>query len=213
MTIHEIKSRVPYDSNMFLIVGDRTILVDAGTGEDAGFVIGQIRQILGTRSLDHLVLTHMHFDHVGGADKIVDEFGCDILAGRGDARALEDADPHFILSDGFGGSVRPMELTELMEGDVMDIGEHRLRVIETPGHTAGGISLYDEVTKSLFSGDTVFNGGVGRMDLPTGSRRDMAASLKKLSNIEISTLYPGHGYCHHDGNAAVLYAIQLTERC
>jgi glyoxylase-like metal-dependent hydrolase (beta-lactamase superfamily II) len=198
---------------MFLIVGERTMLVDAGTGEDAGFVIGQIRQILGSLSLDLLVLTHMHYDHVGGVEKIVDEFGCDIFAGRGDARALEDADPHFILNDDFGGSVRPMELTELIEGDLIDLGEHRLCVIETPGHTAGGISLYDEITRSLFSGDTVFNGGVGRMDLPTGSRKDMAISLRKLSNIEISTLYPGHGYCHRDGNAAVLYAIQLTERC
>ncbi|MDR0887863.1 MAG: MBL fold metallo-hydrolase [Candidatus Methanoplasma sp.] len=213
MTIHEVKSRVPYDCNIFLVIGKRTILVDAGTGEDSGSVIGQIKQILGDRALDQIVLTHMHYDHVGGVEKIVDTFGCDIFAGRGDARALEDGDPNYILSSDFGSSVNPMELTELIEGDVIDIGEHRLRVIETPGHTAGSICLYDEITKSLLSGDTVFNGGVGRMDFPTGSRKDMAVSLRKLSNIEISTLYPGHGICHHDGNAAVLYAMQLTERC
>jgi glyoxylase-like metal-dependent hydrolase (beta-lactamase superfamily II) len=94
-----------------------------------------------------------------------------------------------------------------MEGDTIDLGEHRLRVINTPGHTCGGICMYDEITQSLFSGDTVFASGVGRTDLPTGSEDELIRSLKKLSGIDVRKLYPGHMESVSDGNAAIRYGL------
>jgi glyoxylase-like metal-dependent hydrolase (beta-lactamase superfamily II) len=96
-----------------------------------------------------------------------------------------------------------------MEEDVIDIGEHRLRVINTPGHTCGGICLYDEVTGSLFSGDTVFGSGIGRTDLPSGSAKELAMSLKKLSGIDVKTLYPGHMDIVSDGNRAIRNGLRM----
>lgn len=108
-----------------------------------------------------------------------------------------------------GRRLPPMEVDELRDGEIIDLGEHRLRVIDTPGHTSGSISLYDEVTKSLFSGDTLFQMGVGRTDFPTGSYEELAGSLIKLSNIEIKSLYPGHGNISEHGDRMVRYGLDM----
>lgn len=91
--------------------------------------------------------------------------------------------------------VRPVPVTDLVSGQILDNGEHRLRVVPTPGHTAGGVCLYDEMSHDLISGDTLFAGGVGRTDLPSGSFIQLRDSLHGISNIDIRGLYPGHGNC------------------
>ena len=69
-----------------------------------------------------------------------------------------------------------------------------LRVIHTPGHTPGGICLYDPEAKLLFSGDTVFTGGsFGRYDFPGGDRKALGASIERLAALDVEGLYPGHG--------------------
>ena len=96
------------------------------------------------------------------------------------------------------------------DGDVFDLGDCRLRVIETPGHTIGSICLYDEVSSDLFSGDCFFVDGVGRCDHPTASPDDMRASLRKLRDIDFSGLYSGHGpVVKSDGKRFLEKAIQI----
>ncbi len=209
MVIYSIKSTVQFDSNIFLIIGNRTILIDTGSGYGSEKIIQNIRNALDGRSLDSVILTHCHFDHIGGLNKIIETFGCKAFAG-GDATYIRYADPVVTLYEDFEGELSPTDVEELSDGTIMDIGEHRLRVINTPGHTAGSISLYDEVTSSLFSGDTVFNNGIGRTDMPSGSSSDMQNSFQKLSNIDIKTLYPGHGpSAFGNGNESVRYGIQM----
>ncbi len=82
----------------------------------------------------------------------------------------------------------------LKEKDHFDVGDLKFEVIHTPGHTPGGISLYCEKEKVVFTGDTLFAGTWGRTDLPYSSEEEMAKSLKKLLKLPPETkVYPGHG--------------------
>ena len=83
----------------------------------------------------------------------------------------------------------------LKEGDTFFIGESHWKVLHTPGHTPGGICLYCEDEQLLISGDTLFKGCMGRLDIPTGEPARMWASLKKLSTLPKETeVFPGHGW-------------------
>ena len=193
MYIRRIDSGIPFDSSIYLVVGERTMLVDAGSGLGHRNVADAIRSILGERSLDMVVATHCHYDHVGGLAAIVEEFGCEAYAGELDAPSIRDADDRYTLASAFDGVVRPVDVRDLKDGDVLDLGDSRFRVISTPGHTRGSICLYDEASGALISGDTLFETGVGRTDFAGGSMSDLRRSLAVLSNIDIRELYPGHG--------------------
>lgn len=191
MTVEPIRSAVPYDSNIYLVSGDRPIVVDAGTGLDSGGVIPRIRSVC-PEGPASIVLTHCHYDHAGGAADLAEEFGCPVFAGWRDAPHVREPD-EYAASSMFGGSMRPVDVHDLSEGDVVDTGDHMFTVLETPGHTEGSICLYDGSSGILISGDTVFSNGYGRTDLPGGSMTAMRGSLLRLSKIDIRELFPGHG--------------------
>jgi glyoxylase-like metal-dependent hydrolase (beta-lactamase superfamily II) len=193
MVMHFIEPRLNYDSNVFLITGDENILVDAGTGFDAGYHIASIREIVGDGGIQKLILTHCHIDHVGGIPAMVREFGCTCYCGPEDALSMRTGDQEAIVSALYNTSFPATEVLDLADGEIIDIGAHRLRILHTPGHTAGGICIYDEVTKGLISGDTVFAPGIGRTDLPGGSFDKIAKSIARISKLDITGLYPGHG--------------------
>ncbi|MCL2148183.1 MAG: MBL fold metallo-hydrolase [Methanomassiliicoccaceae archaeon] len=208
MVVHRIDSGSSHGSNMYLVAGSRTALIDAGVRYESAENIARLRAALKGRGLDMVILTHFHADHTGGLSDIVVEFGAEALAGAGDAPYIEAGDPLYTLSYMFGGT-DPVEVTGLTDGDLIDLGEHRLRVVDTPGHTSGGICLYDEATRSLFSGDTVFGQGVGRTDFPSGSAEELVRSLRRLSGMDIGTLYPGHMGVAADGNRAVRAGLAM----
>jgi glyoxylase-like metal-dependent hydrolase (beta-lactamase superfamily II) len=208
MVVHQVGSGASAGSNIFLVVGSRTALIDTGILSESRRNIALIKDALKGRRLDMIILTHFHADHTGGLSDMAEEFGSEAFAGAGDAPYITNGGPAYTLSDMFGGP-EPAEVSELMEGDVIDLGEHRLRVINTPGHTSGGICLYDEVTRSLFSGDTVFGYGVGRTDFPSGSARELVNSLRKLSGMDVKMLYPGHMETVPDGNRAIRYGLMM----
>ncbi|WP_419823505.1 MBL fold metallo-hydrolase [Anoxybacterium hadale] len=125
-----------------------------------------------------ILLTHHHYDHVGGVDKIKEMTDCPVYLHRADA------------------DVYKKEVEVLLEdGDTLALGEEELKVISTPGHTKGSICLYSEQSKLAFTGDTIFNVDIGRTDLSDGSPSEMERSIKGIINLwsnEI-TIYPGHG--------------------
>ncbi len=210
MTVETIGPFHPYDSNIHLIIGTKTALIDAGTGL-SDRPISEIRKLLNGRPLDYLILTHCHFDHIGGAEAIINEFSPQVFAGKYDAEAIRIVDQRYVLNDMFNNSLNGIAVEDLSDGEVIDLEDHRLRVIETPGHTIGSICLFDECTHDLFSGDTVFKDGIGRTDFPGGSTTELLLSLKRLATFRINGLYSGHGNNKtSNGNESINNGIMMV---
>jgi glyoxylase-like metal-dependent hydrolase (beta-lactamase superfamily II) len=94
----------------------------------------------------------------------------------------------------FGQQAAEYKVDEtLKEGMVLDTGEWKLRVLETPGHSLGSLCLYEEKEKVLFSGDTVFpDGNIGRTDMFGGNTPELVRSIERLTALDVETMYPGH---------------------
>ncbi len=141
-------------------------------------------------TIETIVITHAHYDHIAHIREIARI--CDdaaVCIHEADAPGLADDTRSLAM---FFGARSPGVVPDVFLHDGDRIGS--LRVIHTPGHTPGGICLHDPETKLLFSGDTVFSGGsFGRYDFPGGDRTALAASIERLSTLEVEGLYPGHG--------------------
>ena len=180
------------DSNHYLIDNTASddeynyILVDTGTGQSKGHLLSGLESIgLSNDDIDLIVNTHCHYDHVGGNVFFPNS---KIAIHKKDAVALRDPDSELTVSSLFGSIVQRHDVDiELEEGDKIAGFE----VILTPGHTSGGISLWDG--EILICGDTIFaNGGIGRMDIG-GNPQDMKESLTRLKELDVVYLLPGHG--------------------
>ncbi len=141
-------------------------------------------------AIETIVITHAHYDHTAHVREIARLCGdATVCIHEADAPGLVDDTRSLAMHFG-ARSPGIVPKTVLHDGDRVG----NLRVIHTPGHTPGGICLYDETAKALFSGDTVFTGGsFGRYDFPGGDRTALAASIERLSALEVESLYPGHG--------------------
>ncbi len=138
-----------------------------------------------------IVLTHGHPDHVGALKRLKDATGAEVLIHADDAESLPKQPLNFVFGPGYPPPPPPDRLLE--EGDSIDIGDRHFSVIHTPGHTPGGICLLGHGT--LFSGDTLFNYGIGRYDLPGGDHDQLMNSLhtKVMTLPDETVVYPGHG--------------------
>lgn len=184
-------------------LGDATncyIIVDEETKEtmviDPGGSIGKIEEMLKVIDADvkYILLTHCHGDHMGAASELREKCGGKILIHRFDQEGLRN--PSINLSSHIGiGDVRLEEDARLDDGDVLHVGDLQFKIIHTPGHTIGSISLYCEEEKMLFSGDTLFRGSWGRTDLPTSNMEQIMDSItnRLLVLPEDTIVYPGHG--------------------
>lgn len=132
-------------------------------------------------TVEAILLTHGHFDHVGGVREIAAETGCDVYL-----CADELTMPPQITA----GQLYYTKTYD--EGDTLHLGGLTISVIRTPGHTPGSVCLL--IDDAMFSGDTLFAGSYGRTDLPGGSGAAMRASLRRLTELPTDyRVYPGHG--------------------
>ncbi len=160
----------PLATNCYLIEADGTrMLIDPAEDSEA------LMSFLGDRAVDIVLLTHGHFDHVGGA------WACD-----GARVMIHEADLPYV--DHVHPDHRPIDRF-VDEGDEILPG---LKILHTPGHSPGSIVLLGDGI--LFGGDLLFAGSIGRTDFPGGSPREMEASLRRIATLSGDlTVYPGHG--------------------
>ncbi len=171
------------DSNCYLI--DDNILVDTGAGQNKDYLFSKLRENgVEPEDIELVVNTHCHYDHISGNHFFKD---AKIAIHELDAEALKNENTQRTLIDVFSGTDNSRVDIELVEGDKISDFE----VIHTPGHTSGGICLWDG--ENLISGDTIFaGGGVGRMDIG-GNHADMKNSVEKLMKLDVKRIFPGHG--------------------
>ena len=139
-----------------------------------------------------IVNTHGHVDHISGNADMKAKTGAKIVIHEADADMLTST-PSMILSM-FRAKASPAADILVREGDIIEVGKVKLKVLHTPGHTPGGISLY--TAGHVFTGDTLFVEAVGRTDLPGGSWNVMSKAIKeKLYTLPDETIVlPGHNY-------------------
>lgn len=141
-----------------------------------------------------ILLTHGHFDHMMAAQEIREQTKALVYACEKEQKLLGDASLN--LSSGFIRKPYTLQADRLVkEGDRLEFSDLTLEVMETPGHTAGSVCYYEREEGILFSGDTLFAGSYGRVDFPTGSLEEMAASLRKRLFLmpDDVMVYSGHG--------------------
>jgi len=163
------------ETNSYLLLTKKPVIIDPCTLADK--VLNNLKKYIEPKDLNYIILTHYHFDHTDAALKIREVTKAKIL--------IHELDANFL-------NFKPDRT--LRDNEILDLGDCKLKIIHTPGHTPGSICLFEPKTKSLFSGDTVFSyGSVGRTDLPGGSTEQLIESLKRLSKLDVKILYPGHG--------------------
>lgn len=174
------------DSNTY-IIGDT--LIDPGSGEHIEYLEDEIRNAgLEMTDIKKIVNTHCHYDHMGADKYLQDKYGYEIYMHPLDLQTVKEKDPEATCAASFGMQVPDLDIKEINEADKIEGYE----VIHTPGHTRGGICLFDG--KSLISGDTIFSGGnFGRTDLPTGNTQQMRESILRISELDAVQLFSGHG--------------------
>ena len=172
------------DSNCYLV--NNNVLVDTGAGDNKDYLFSKIREMgSDPENIELIINTHCHFDHIGGNYLFPN---AKVAVHKLDAASMKN-------KDSLGTSLSAFDINEnnskvdieLEDGDEIA----GFKVINTPGHTAGGICLWDG--ENLITGDTIFaGGGAGRWDIG-GDYESLKNSVHKLTKLDVVNLYPGHG--------------------
>jgi hydroxyacylglutathione hydrolase len=176
-------------ANCYIVVSDKSpdgFILDPG--DNAREILDAVRQ--NQFHIKWLVATHGHIDHIGAIGHLNAVLNAPVAIHAQDASALQ-GDPRFFWGEPFGPPLKPDRM--LAEGDIIKVADLRFQVINTPGHTLGGICLYGHGL--LFTGDTLFRGNIGSSNIGTGTRPQLVRSIveKLLSLPPETVVYPGHG--------------------
>ena len=190
----------PVETNVYIAFNKDTLeCVVVDPSDNASAIINVIEE--NKLKPTAILLTHGHFDHIMAAPVLAEKYGIKIYAGEADRQLLEDSKLN--LGQRFLGEDFIMEADEyLKDGDELEFEGFRLKVLYTPGHTVGSISFYSDdledneaFKKVIFSGDALFAGSIGRVDLPTGNEATMRRTLEEVFKKmpPETVVFPGHG--------------------
>ncbi len=180
----------PFASNCYIVGAESNkegIIIDPGA--EANRILKRVEDL--GLEIKLIVLTHPHMDHIGALKEVKEATGAEVAIHTDDAESLQKQPSRARF--GFSYQAPPPPDRLLKDGDSVDIGDLHFLVLHTPGHSPGGICLLGEGV--VFSGDTLFNFGIGRFDMPGGSGSQLMNSIHtKLMVLPDNTVvYPGHG--------------------
>jgi len=218
------------DCNQFVIRDQDTkelSLFDAGNGLTLnGLIEGMKRLNLQFKDITRVYITHEHVDHVLGLYHILNKmennkpqifaFGetADILRDGNEEKIFPGSIQSFgINANYFGVQIIPINITELTLPELINIGaEFSFKIIHTPGHSPSSICYYEEQKKILIPGDLIFTGGsFGRYDFPGGSLQKLKESIKRVNELDVTYLLPGHMGITNQGNQAILASFKMVQ--
>jgi glyoxylase-like metal-dependent hydrolase (beta-lactamase superfamily II) len=189
MKVHKLDIGTLFWTNCYIIELDdkKAVAVDIGDEPD------RILEFLSDNGLElkKILLTHGHFDHVYGVEKVRKTTGAEVFIHEADAPKLMSAEQNFGINYGLPKFYPVEQFNKIIDGAVIKEGNTEFKVMHTPGHTEGGVCyICDNV---IFSGDTLFRRSMGRTDFPDGNSDKLLASLQKLCKLEGNYIvYPGH---------------------
>lgn len=187
-----------FGENMYILWDEETheaVVVDPGMMRDAEremvdkFIKGQ------ELNVKHILLTHLHIDHITGARWLADQTGADVCGSALDAQLGREL-PEQVALFHINIETQPLELDRnLTDGDTIPLGDEMIQVLHVPGHSPGGLAFYLSQSGLLISGDTIFNGSVGRTDLMGGDMAQLINSIheKILPLPDETVIASGHG--------------------
>ena len=182
--------KLSFDSNVYLIGLKEKIIIDAGPRAYHEELKAELTKVTNLDEIKKVILTHIHYDHAGNIDLFPN---AEIFASK---REIEDFKKNPIVAFNLNPKII-LQLRKRLK-DIEPIKDflvkNNMDVIPVPGHTAGSIALFYKKEKILFSGDCLFENGIGRYDLPNSVPEEMEKSLDKLKKINYKTLAPGHDY-------------------
>jgi hydroxyacylglutathione hydrolase len=214
--IYQVRGEKP-GSHVYLIKGDtKNVLIDTGVAGKFSALKRRLAELgLRVRDVNLIILTHEHYDHIGATAFF--HRTAVVAAHRLAANRLELQD-EFVTFLSRDESCKPFWVDVWLEdGCIIDLGNYELQVIHTPGHTSGCICLYEPRAGLLFTGDTVFAGGTLSEIAVGGNVSDYMNSVRRLSNLKMKQLYPGHGRVSgtpdEDLPKAIVYAQTMLDDC
>jgi hydroxyacylglutathione hydrolase len=191
--ILEMLTLGPFQENCY-IIGDEDSAVGAvvDPGDEATHIALAVEQT--DLEVGSIIVTHAHIDHVGAVAALVDEYTCPVLMHAESEPMLKQLPTQAMMMGLKFGKVPAVD-RHIGEGEVLEVGELRLRSLYTPGHAPGHLAFYVEDQGLVLSGDALFAGSVGRVDLPGGSMEVLMRSIEEqlLTLPDETTVYPGHG--------------------
>ncbi|MDY6959746.1 MAG: MBL fold metallo-hydrolase [Halobacteriota archaeon] len=207
--IFQIPLKMPFSAtpsmNVYLIKGDELALVDTGVGDRSS--VGLIsKEIESFGSLGMIINTHEHIDHIGGNARIKEITGASIAAHIKAAGLI--GDPVTMNKRGMP-SIKPSKVDIYLEdGEVIDLGSVKLRVIHSPGHSPGHICLYYEERKVLLGGDNILDTATTYVGSGAfGNMTEYLESLNRLLKLDLDMILPAHGEVIREPNAKIRESI------
>jgi len=206
------------DCNLYLVdCGGKLALIDTGGGSGVTDILENINGLgFKPETLEFALITHCHYDHIGGNRAIKEATGCRIAAHESEVKDIENLGEltllEMSLDEGRSFSAEKVDL--ILRGDeTIEIGDVRLNVIHTPGHTPGGLCyvMEEDGKTNLFTGDTA--SADGRMGFINGPGYDHEAwkrSIKKLVSLQPDRIFPGHGTFRLSGGVTALQNLDRS---
>lgn len=195
VNIEKIKVNVggkDHITNSYILYDDSKEAVIFDPADEQEKIIDKVKEL--ELDVKYIVITHAHADHFGALEKIAKWTNAYILVHENDYEALVNKAPNYAEELGVRKqNLESFTIVKIFDGYNFKIGNINLEVIHTPGHTDGGICIFEKTSNSLFTGDTIFCNCYGRCDLYSASSEKMVESLKKIfSRFEDVTIYSGH---------------------